>query len=101
MRNTSASKLLATFLRFLNSASGMKADVRAVAREAAARIREEVDYRHEASLGPLIGGGNGGNGGEAITDSTPAIAGSGGAPGAGEAGGSPGFPGFDGSVTSI
>jgi predicted unusual protein kinase regulating ubiquinone biosynthesis (AarF/ABC1/UbiB family) len=43
-------ELLATFLRFLNSASGMKADVRAVAREAAARISEEVDYRHEASM---------------------------------------------------
>jgi predicted unusual protein kinase regulating ubiquinone biosynthesis (AarF/ABC1/UbiB family) len=42
-------ELLTTFLRFLNSASGMKADVRAVAREAAARIREEVDYRHEAA----------------------------------------------------
>jgi predicted unusual protein kinase regulating ubiquinone biosynthesis (AarF/ABC1/UbiB family) len=28
----------------------MKADVRAVAREAAARISEEVDYRHEAAM---------------------------------------------------
>src|SRR5271170_4613966 len=33
-------ELLTTFLRFLNSASGMKSDVRAAAREAAARIRE-------------------------------------------------------------
>jgi predicted unusual protein kinase regulating ubiquinone biosynthesis (AarF/ABC1/UbiB family) len=43
-------ELLATFLRFLTSASGMTADVRAVAREAAARISEEVDYRHEAAM---------------------------------------------------
>ena len=42
-------ELLATFLRFAISASGIKADVRAVAREAAARISEEVDYRHEAA----------------------------------------------------
>lgn len=42
-------ELLATCVRFLNSASGMKADVRAVAREAAARISEEIDYRHEAA----------------------------------------------------
>jgi predicted unusual protein kinase regulating ubiquinone biosynthesis (AarF/ABC1/UbiB family) len=31
------------------SASGMTADVRSVAREATARISEEVDYRHEAA----------------------------------------------------
>jgi predicted unusual protein kinase regulating ubiquinone biosynthesis (AarF/ABC1/UbiB family) len=42
-------ELLATFLRFATSASGMTADVRAVAREATARISEEVDYRHEAA----------------------------------------------------
>jgi predicted unusual protein kinase regulating ubiquinone biosynthesis (AarF/ABC1/UbiB family) len=42
-------ELLATFLRFMQAASGMKTDVRAVAREAAARISEEVDYRHEAA----------------------------------------------------
>jgi predicted unusual protein kinase regulating ubiquinone biosynthesis (AarF/ABC1/UbiB family) len=42
-------ELLATFLRFVTSASGIKIDVRAVAREAAARISEEVDYRHEAA----------------------------------------------------
>jgi len=42
-------ELLATFLHFAISASGIKADVRAVAREAAARISEEVDYRHEAA----------------------------------------------------
>lgn len=42
-------ELLATFLRFMQAAAGMKADVRAVAREAAARISEEVDYRHEAA----------------------------------------------------
>jgi predicted unusual protein kinase regulating ubiquinone biosynthesis (AarF/ABC1/UbiB family) len=42
-------ELLATFMRFVASASGMKMDVRSVAREAAARISEEVDYRHEAA----------------------------------------------------
>lgn len=42
-------EMLATFLRFVAAASGMKVDVRAVAREAAARISEEVDYRHEAA----------------------------------------------------
>lgn len=42
-------ELLATFLRFAASASGMKMDIRSVAREAAARISEEVDYRHEAA----------------------------------------------------
>ncbi|WP_245905822.1 ABC1 kinase family protein [Mycolicibacterium palauense] len=42
------SELLATFLRFVTSASGIRVDVQAVAREAAARISEEVDYRHEA-----------------------------------------------------
>lgn len=43
-------EMLATFLRFVAAASGLKADVRAVAREAAARISEEVDYRHEAAM---------------------------------------------------
>ncbi len=43
-------ELLATFMRFIMSASGMKVDVRTVAREAAARISEEVDYRHEATM---------------------------------------------------
>jgi predicted unusual protein kinase regulating ubiquinone biosynthesis (AarF/ABC1/UbiB family) len=43
-------ELLATFMRFAASASGVvKPDVRAAAREAAARISEEVDYRHEAA----------------------------------------------------
>lgn len=42
-------ELLATFLRFAMSASGVKTDIRSVAREAAARISEEVDYRHEAA----------------------------------------------------
>jgi predicted unusual protein kinase regulating ubiquinone biosynthesis (AarF/ABC1/UbiB family) len=41
-------ELLATFLRFFTSASGLKPDFRSAAREAAARISEEVDYRHEA-----------------------------------------------------
>jgi predicted unusual protein kinase regulating ubiquinone biosynthesis (AarF/ABC1/UbiB family) len=42
-------ELLATFLRFVTAASGIKVDIRALAREAAARIGEEVDYRHEAA----------------------------------------------------
>jgi predicted unusual protein kinase regulating ubiquinone biosynthesis (AarF/ABC1/UbiB family) len=40
--------LLATFARFAASTAGFAADVRAVAREAADRIAEEVDYRREA-----------------------------------------------------
>ncbi|SOX56176.1 putative protein kinase [Mycobacterium ahvazicum] len=43
-------ELLTTFLRFMTSASGMKPDFQSVAREAAARISEEVDYRHEAAM---------------------------------------------------
>lgn len=42
-------ELLATFLRFVTATSGIKVDIRALACEAAARIGEEVDYRHEAS----------------------------------------------------
>ncbi|MEE3751895.1 ABC1 kinase family protein [Mycobacterium intracellulare] len=42
-------ELVATFLRFLVAASGMKVDVKSLAREASARIAEEVDYRHEAA----------------------------------------------------
>jgi predicted unusual protein kinase regulating ubiquinone biosynthesis (AarF/ABC1/UbiB family) len=41
-------ELVATFLRFAMAASGMNVDIRSVAREAAARIAEEVDYCHEA-----------------------------------------------------
>ncbi len=43
-------ELLATFMRFAAAASGVKADIRSLAREAAARIAEEVDYRHEAAM---------------------------------------------------
>jgi predicted unusual protein kinase regulating ubiquinone biosynthesis (AarF/ABC1/UbiB family) len=43
-------ELLATFLRFATAASGIKADIRTLAHEAAARIGEEVDYRHEAAM---------------------------------------------------
>lgn len=43
-------ELLATFLRFATAAAGMKADVRVLAREATARITEELDYRHEAAM---------------------------------------------------
>lgn len=42
-------ELLATFLRFATAAAGIKADVRAAAREATARISEEIDYCHEAA----------------------------------------------------
>lgn len=43
-------ELVATALRFAMAAGGMTPDVRAVARETAARISEEVDYRHEAAM---------------------------------------------------
>lgn len=43
-------ELIATFLRFATAASGVKVDTRALAREAAVRISEEVDYRHEAAM---------------------------------------------------
>jgi predicted unusual protein kinase regulating ubiquinone biosynthesis (AarF/ABC1/UbiB family) len=43
-------ELVATFLRFMTAASGMKPDLRTLARESAARISEEVDYRHEAAM---------------------------------------------------
>jgi predicted unusual protein kinase regulating ubiquinone biosynthesis (AarF/ABC1/UbiB family) len=42
-------ELVATFLRFVTAAAGVKLDIRALAHEAAARIGEEVDYRHEAA----------------------------------------------------
>jgi predicted unusual protein kinase regulating ubiquinone biosynthesis (AarF/ABC1/UbiB family) len=44
-------ELLATFLRFGASASGtaMQPDFRQMTREIAARIAEEIDYRHEAA----------------------------------------------------
>ncbi|GAB1812192.1 AarF/ABC1/UbiB kinase family protein [Mycobacterium sp. MUNTM1] len=43
-------ELIATFLRFVVAASGMKVDIKSLAREASARIAEEVDYRHEADM---------------------------------------------------
>ncbi|MEE6140748.1 AarF/ABC1/UbiB kinase family protein [Mycobacterium sp. 050128] len=43
-------ELLATFMRFVNATSAVKVDVQAVAREAAARILEEIDHRHEAAM---------------------------------------------------
>lgn len=43
-------ELVATFLRFMMSASGMNLDIRALARGIAARISEEVDYIHEAAM---------------------------------------------------
>lgn len=43
-------ELLATFMRFVTAASDIKLDIRTLAREAAARISEEVDYRHEAAM---------------------------------------------------
>ncbi|MDY6997104.1 MAG: AarF/ABC1/UbiB kinase family protein [Actinomycetota bacterium] len=41
-------ELLVTFLQWVRAATAVRADIRAVAREAAARIGEEIDYRHEA-----------------------------------------------------
>ena len=43
-------ELLATFIRFATSAAGFAPDIRTIAREAAARIAEEIDYRHEAEM---------------------------------------------------
>jgi predicted unusual protein kinase regulating ubiquinone biosynthesis (AarF/ABC1/UbiB family) len=43
-------ELVATFLRFATSASGIVLDPRALAREYTARIVEEVDYRREAAM---------------------------------------------------
>ncbi|WP_234790954.1 ABC1 kinase family protein [Mycolicibacterium wolinskyi] len=43
-------ELLATVMRFATAAAGVAADIRSLAREAAARIAEEVDYRHEAQM---------------------------------------------------
>lgn len=43
-------EMLATFLRFATAAAGLHTDVRPVAREAAARISEEIDYRREAAM---------------------------------------------------
>lgn len=43
-------ELVATFMRFVTAASGVKVDVQSLARETAARIAEEVDYRHEAAM---------------------------------------------------
>ena len=45
MANT---ELVATFLRFAMSASGMEFDPRTLARELTVRVAEEVDYRREA-----------------------------------------------------
>lgn len=44
-------ELLTTFFRFVASAAGggMQADLRQMTREISARIREELDYRHEAA----------------------------------------------------
>uniref|UniRef100_UPI003898E56D ABC1 kinase family protein n=1 Tax=Mycolicibacterium rutilum TaxID=370526 RepID=UPI003898E56D len=44
------SELLATFMRFVSSAAGVVPDTRVIAREAAARLAEELDYRHEARM---------------------------------------------------
>lgn len=53
-------ELLAMFLRWTTAVAGLTGDVRSLAREASARISEEVDYRHEAAsmtvFGELYGG---------------------------------------------
>jgi hypothetical protein len=43
-------ELVATFLRFVTSASGMVLDPRPLAKELTERISEEVDYRREAQM---------------------------------------------------
>ncbi|TLH57703.1 ABC transporter [Mycolicibacterium aubagnense] len=43
-------ELVATFLRFVTSASGMVFDPRTLARELTVRIAEELDYRREAAM---------------------------------------------------
>lgn len=43
-------ELVATFLRFVTSASGMVLDPRPLAQEMTERITEEVDYRREAAM---------------------------------------------------
>lgn len=52
-------ELVETFLRIVMAAtaaaSGFRTDIRAVARIAGARIREETDYRHEASMMAAFG----------------------------------------------
>ena len=42
-------ELLVAFLRFAATMAGIKVDIRGLARELAARIHEELDYRHEAA----------------------------------------------------
>lgn len=44
----SNAELVATFVRIATAATALRVDVSSVASAAAARIREEVDYRHEA-----------------------------------------------------
>lgn len=48
-------QLLTTFLRLATTAAGMKVDITGIAREASARIGEEVDYRHEAATMTAFG----------------------------------------------
>ena len=43
-------ELVATFLRFMTAASGMKTDVRAAGKRVGRADSEEVDYRHEAAM---------------------------------------------------
>ncbi|GJF12258.1 putative ABC transporter ATP-binding protein [Mycolicibacterium cyprinidarum] len=48
-------ELLATFLRVVTAGTAVRADLDGVARTAGARIREEVDYRHEAAMMAVFG----------------------------------------------
>jgi predicted unusual protein kinase regulating ubiquinone biosynthesis (AarF/ABC1/UbiB family) len=48
-------ELVATFIRFATSASGMVLDPRTLARELTVRISEEVDYRREAATIGMFG----------------------------------------------
>lgn len=48
-------ELIGTFLRLARSATVMRGDIGEVARTVAARVREEVDYRHEAAMTSVFG----------------------------------------------
>lgn len=48
-------ELVTTFLQLVRSATAIRVDLGPVAREAAARIGEEVNYRHEAATAAVFG----------------------------------------------
>ncbi|MGB0972590.1 MAG: ABC1 kinase family protein, partial [Mycobacterium sp.] len=48
-------ELIGTFLRLARSATVMRGDIGELARTVASRVREEVDYRHEAAMTSVFG----------------------------------------------